>query len=112
MSPVEKLEMEEIIKEEKCRRMRETASTGANVGDDNLVDDDEVNDEMRDLKTRVEGRLEQLNTNLDNEKKIFEERLRAEVTDFNRKHETERRRMTDRHARDKSGLAAKHKQAN
>ena len=104
MSPVEKLEMEDMIREEKTRRIRDTEATR------DVTDDDDEAGDMRDITRKVQGRLEQLNSTLDNEKKIFEERLKQEMEDFNRKQEAEERELTQRHLNDKSCLSAKHKQ--
>ena len=104
MSPVEKLEMEDMIREEKTRRIRDTEATR------DVTDDDDEAGDMRDITRKVQGRLEQLNSTLDNEKKIFEERLKQEVEDFNRKQEAEERELTQIHLNDKSCLSAKHKQ--
>ena len=104
MSPVEKLEMEDMIREEKTRRIRDTEATR------DVTDDDDEAGDMRDITRKVQGRLEQLNTTLDNEKKIFEERLKQEMGDFNRKQEAEERELTQIHLNDKSCLSAKHKQ--
>ena len=104
MSPVEKLEMEDMIREEKTRRIRDTEATR------DVTDDDDEAGDMRDITRKVQGRLEQLNSTLDNEKKIFEERLKQEMEDFNRKQEAEERELTQIHLNDKSCLSAKHKQ--
>ena len=104
MSPVEKLEMEDMIREEKTRRIRDTEATR------DVTDDDDEAVDMRDITRKVQGRLEQLNSTLDNEKKIFEERLKQEMEDFNRKQEAEERELTQIHLNDKSCLSAKHKQ--
>ena len=104
MSQVEKLEMEDMIREEKTRRIRDTEATR------DVTDDDDEAGDMRDITRKVQGRLEQLNSTLDNEKKIFEERLKQEMEDFNRKQEAEERELTQIHLNDKSCLSAKHKQ--
>ena len=98
--------MEDIIRQEKSRRSRESASRDVIQ----LVEDEDESQKMGDIAAQVHNRIEQLSAGLEDEKKQFDVRLEQEMSEFMRKQKCEKDRMTERHDRDKSSLAAKHSQ--
>ena len=104
MSQEEKLEMEDIVKEEKCRRSRESEAAGD--GDDGA----EAGQELGTLRAAVAGRVAELGARQQQETRQWEGRLRGERAELVTSHAHQLASLQQRQEEARSALAARHKQ--
>ena len=110
MSQEEKLEMEDIVKEEKCRRSRESEAArgvpAAGDGDDGA----EARQELGTLRAAVAGRVAELGARQQQDTRQWEGRLRGERAELVTSHAHQLASLQQRQEEARSALAARHKQ--
>ena len=102
--------MEDIVKEEKCRRSRESAGAGGvpAVGDGD--DGAEARQELGTLRAAVAGRVAELGARQQQDTRQWEERLRGERAELVTSHAHQLASLQQRQEEARSALAARHKQ--
>ena len=102
--------MEDIVKEEKCRRSRESEGAGgvpaAADGDDGA----EARQELGTLRAAVAGRVSELGARQQQDTRQWEERLRGERAELVTSHAHQLASLQQRQEEARSALAARHKQ--
>ena len=105
MTGEEKTEMEEIIKSEKRRRMRDLGMSNDTV---NGLDDEGV--VISNMKQEVMSKVEELNISLDTEEVSFSHVLGEQMKVFKDKQQSDQQKMSVRQEKDLCELRAKQKQ--
>ena len=97
MSQEEKLEVEDIVREEECRRSRESAGEvpAAADGDDGV----EARQELGTLRAAVAGKVAELGARQEQESQEWEGRLRGERRDLVTSHATQLASLQQRQVR-------------
>ena len=97
--------MEDIVKEEKCRRSRESEAVG---GVPAAADGD--GEELGTLRAAVAGRVAELGARQQQDTRQWEERLRGERAELVTSHAHQLASLQQRQEEARSALAARHKQ--
>ena len=102
--------MEDIVKEEKCRRSRESEAAGgvATAGDGE--DGTEAGQELGTLRAAVAGRVAELGARQQQDTRQWEGRLRGERAELVTSHAHQLASLQQRQEEARSALAARHKQ--
>ena len=104
MSHEEKVEMEDIISEEKLRRSRESGYSA-----DHLKVDGETVTELGTMKDVVRSKVEELSLSMEREREELEQRMAEDMEQFLRRQEEEQQTVTRNHELESSSLAARHR---
>ena len=105
MSHEEKVEMEDIIREEKLRRSRESGCGG----DDVREGEEGVTSELGSMKDVVRSKVEELSLSMEREREELEERMEEDMRLFLRRQEEEKLTLAKTHDLERSSLAARHR---
>ena len=104
MSQEEKVEMEDIIREEKSRRSRESG-----FSPDDTRASMEAAAELGNMKEVVRSKVEELSMVMEREAEELEQRMEEDMGDFLRGQEEEEQTLSRTHDLERSSLAARHR---
>ena len=104
MSHEEKVEMEDIISEEKLRRSRESgySADDARVGRETVT-------ELGSMKEVVRSKVEELSLSMEREREELERRMEEDMQQFLRRQEEEKQTVARSQELERSSLAARHR---
>ena len=104
MSHEEKVEMEDIINEEKLRRSRESGYSA-----DHLKVGEETVTELGTLKDVVRSKVEELSLSMEREREELEQRMEEDMEQFLRRQDEEQQNVTRSQELERSSLVARHR---
>ena len=104
MSQEEKVEMEDIIREEKSRRSRESG-----FSTDDTRASMEAAAELGSMKEVVRSKVEELSLFMEREAEELEQRMEEDMRDFLRRQEEEEQTLSRNHDLERSSLSARHR---